>query len=305
MSWGTGNNLDYATVKYNATTGDTVWTRRYVGSPDGSDIAVGVATDDSGNTYVTGTSESLFVPRLATLKYDASGALEWTRSFEQGYASCIALGRSGRVYVTGYGNSGPRDYFATVVYNAAGDSLWVQRYHGPGSTNLHPHAMSLDSAEAVYITGGDENGGVDCDFETVAYNSDGTYKWGVTYGGPWNSFDCPFDLALDRDGNVVVVGTTLSLYTGRDYTTVKYSPAVGLEGGPSARGLAGHLAAATILRAPLVLSALGGQGILFDVAGRCVAVLDPLRPGHVDIKPGVYFAASSRGTSVSKMVVTR
>jgi hypothetical protein len=163
--------------------------------------------------------------------------------------------------------------------------------------------MALDSSEAVYITGGDEYGGDD--IETVAYSADGTFRWSATYNGPWNYFDCPSDLALDRDGNVIVVGTTLTLYTGRDWVTIKYVPTVGLVGRPSDRGRTERLAAATILRAPLVPARLGYQGILIDATGRSVAVLDPGRPGYVDVKPGVYFAASSRGAPVSKVVVTR
>jgi hypothetical protein len=303
MSWGAGNNYDYATVKYDAATGDTLWTRRYAGSPDGSDAAVGVASDDSGNIYVTGSSDSVWAPHLVTLKYDANGSLKWARRSDDGYASCIAVGRSGRVYVTGCGTSGSYDCFVTVAYDSAGDTMWAQRYYVPSTPGLHPHAMAVDSSEAVYITGGDDNGGVDCDFETVAYDADGAFKWSATYNGPWNTFDCPFDLALDRDGNVIVVGTTNTVSTGRDWATVKYVSAVGLADRPPVRGRTERLAAATILRAPLVPARLGYQGILIDAVGRSVAVLDSGRPGYVDVKPGVFFLVDARGAIVNKVVV--
>ncbi len=63
-SGGGGTDWDYATIKY-APNGDTLWVRRYNGGVNYYDQAHALAVDDSGNVYVTGTSEGDY----ATIKY--------------------------------------------------------------------------------------------------------------------------------------------------------------------------------------------------------------------------------------------
>jgi hypothetical protein len=55
VSYESGTSLDYATIKYYPS-GDTAWVRRYNGLGNDDDGAYGIAVDDSGNVYVTGTS---------------------------------------------------------------------------------------------------------------------------------------------------------------------------------------------------------------------------------------------------------
>ena len=63
-SWGVGSSRDYATIKYNSN-GDQIWVERYDGPNSGNDVSTDLAIDNSGNVFVTGTSENDYL----TIKY--------------------------------------------------------------------------------------------------------------------------------------------------------------------------------------------------------------------------------------------
>lgn len=47
---------DYATVRYEAATGEETWARLYSGPGNENDVAIAIAADDAGGVYVTGYS---------------------------------------------------------------------------------------------------------------------------------------------------------------------------------------------------------------------------------------------------------
>jgi DNA-binding beta-propeller fold protein YncE len=117
---------DYATVAYKAATGAQLWVKRYSGPADGTDGALAIAINPTGNgVYVTGESTGRAdVTDYATLAYNpATGAQLWVTRYNGpgnagGQADSIAVSPSGgTVFVTGASNPGPSGLdYATIAY---------------------------------------------------------------------------------------------------------------------------------------------------------------------------------------------
>ena len=119
------NGFDYGTVKYNTSTGDSLWFRRYHGSGgylgnSTNDIKI----DGEGNAYVTGTIHNAVTGNdIVTVKYSQQGNEVWVESYNDpnnliDAAYSLMLDDSNSVYVNGlsqYQTTNP-DYI-TIKYS--------------------------------------------------------------------------------------------------------------------------------------------------------------------------------------------
>ncbi len=225
-SAGSGTGSDYATIKYNSA-GVQQWAARYNGPGNSNDEAYSIATDVSGNVYVTGISFGVSED-YATIKYNSSGIQQWVARYDgpgssSDGATSITIDISGNLYVTGYsyGNGTGYDY-ATIKYNSAGVQLWAARYNGPiGFTGDLARAIKVDVSGNVYVTG-NSLGNAD-DYATIKYNSSGVQQWAARYNGPGNFTDVALDLVIDGTGNVYVTGYSNGSGTANDCATIKYN----------------------------------------------------------------------------------
>lgn len=119
-SYGDGTGFDYATVKYDAE-GNELWASRFNGSGDSQDGANSIATDESGNTYVTGQSFNIGTGAdYTTIKYDKDGIEIWIAGYNSvgDGASALALDSNGSAYVTGRSFVSGTGYdYATIKYS--------------------------------------------------------------------------------------------------------------------------------------------------------------------------------------------
>jgi hypothetical protein len=113
---------DYLTIKY-APDGEELWVGIYNGPGNNWDEASAIATDGSGNLYVTGYSVgSGIFSDYATIKYYPDGDTGWVARYNRSgnnydLAYAIAVDGADNVYVTGcsWGNETYEDY-ATIKY---------------------------------------------------------------------------------------------------------------------------------------------------------------------------------------------
>jgi type IX secretion system substrate protein/beta-propeller repeat-containing protein len=134
---------------------------------------------------------------------------------------------AGNVYVTGLGlgASGNFDYI-TIKYDPAGAQLWKSEYNGPGNSLDEAHAITVDAAGNVYVTGWSYGGaGTGYDYATVKYNSAGVQQWASRYTNTAGGTDEAWDIGADNAGNVFVTGSSDGSGTNSAAATVRYNSA--------------------------------------------------------------------------------
>ena len=225
--YSTGALWDYATIKYDVS-GTALWTAIYDGPGGANDAAAAIATDDSGQVFVTGYSGGIGTNGdYATLKYSPTGQQEWVARYNgaangDDEANSIALDSNGNVYVTGYASGiGSGHDYATIKYNSAGVQQWVAQYNGPANGDDEAHALALDDSGNVYVTGRSQSVSSGFDYATIKYNSAGAQQWAIRYNGPANSDDEAVAIAVFADSYVYIGGWSFGIGTAKDYLLLK------------------------------------------------------------------------------------
>ena len=215
---------------------DNLWLTQQLGT-SAIEEGRGVATDSSGNVYITGYTaggldgntnaggDDLFV-----VKYNSSGTKQWTRqlgSSVNDHARCIATDSSGNVFVGGstyggldnYTNSGGINYFV-VKYNSSGTKQWTQQDNT--TYPAYANGVATDSSGNVYVA-------VQGPSKIVKYNSSGTKQWTQALSSGSSTTGDPYAIATDSSDNVYVTGSTTDNFTGNtnagrnDIFVVKYN----------------------------------------------------------------------------------
>jgi hypothetical protein len=215
---------DCITVKYSRD-GDLVWANSY-GNPDYHNSGgYGVAVDSLGNAIVYAYSDQ----DMVTIKFNSSGQELWARRYDGGSffdsANPITVDVTGNIYVCGEYND---VQLFVIKYTPDGDTAWVRRYLPPGGIHSTGQALAVDDIGNIHVTGlygWMEGQTFRVEYLTVKYSPAGDTCWTRIFDGPMRADDYPYDIALDKAGNVYVAGTIdghLGPYS--DYCVLKYSP---------------------------------------------------------------------------------
>lgn len=166
---------DALTVKYDAS-GVQQWARTWENPAIAvqHDMTYSHALDASGNLYATGFSGSVGTGLYdyLTLKYDASGTLQWAQTFENPAAGSqddtafsIALDGGGSVYVVGRSHNGANHDLVTVRYDSAGVQQWSAAIDNGG----HDYGTSMAAGPNGSIVVAGTSDGLGQDYVVAKY----------------------------------------------------------------------------------------------------------------------------------------
>ncbi len=162
----TSAGLHDAFVRKYGPSGDVLWSRQS-GSAS-FDMATRVAVDGAGSVYLSGITTGAMPDQVSTgledaflQKYDAAGALQWTRQFgtttiDQPYG--VAVDASGNIYVAGTTDgalpgqtlAGSGDVFVRR-YDSAGAEAWTHQFGSAVSDNAY--GVAVGAYGNLYVAG--------------------------------------------------------------------------------------------------------------------------------------------------------
>jgi len=228
------NNLHDILIQKFSSTGTLIWQQTYNGNANGDDLAADVFVDDDYNVYVTGAAvqDASNSYDLVVLKYDSSGVLLWTYSYNFGGSpipydagTSIISDNNGNVYVCGTsaGTTTMTDY-VTIKLNASnGSQIWTSRYDYT-QMNEVPTKIGISST-SIIVTGGSQVSLAPNRWElaTIRYNSSTGAQTNEarSNSNATNGIDEANDLTIDNTGNIYVLGTTLNQTTGYNISLFK------------------------------------------------------------------------------------
>ena len=221
------------------------WVRQ--SGSDDPDMATSVAVDGEGNVYVAGWTEEV-MPGNATVRsvsaflrrYDPTGEDRWTRQFgssEREIDVSIAVDVAGSIYVAGTMTGAPpgeasewrRGAFLRK-YAPTGEERWTRQFGSAGDDEAN--GVAVDAAGNIYVAGntsgtlpGQASAG-SRDVFLRKYDPSGEEIWTRQFGS--TVWDGAQDVAVNREGNVYVVGETHPGQTNErlpDAFLSKYDPA--------------------------------------------------------------------------------
>jgi len=231
---GASDQNAYWLVKFDAATGDTLWSQTYNGlastSDPRDDRALAAAVGPDGSVFVTGRAGELGTWYDATVVgWDSTGTRLWVNRFDAGRnsedgAGEIVVDAAGNVFCGGY----TYEYYTDsdqdfLVFKVRPDGVldWQQVYDAGVNEIDSCAGLALDASGNVYACGIVSDVNASYDWMTVKYSGAGAQMW-RTVTGVYDEDDYANEILLDALGDVYVGG--MDLYEGgEDFALLKYS----------------------------------------------------------------------------------
>ena len=206
---------------------------KYYSQRDGVSSAP-TALDVNSCIYLGGYSGLTSAADLVVLKYDSTGTLAYSYSYNNGgYDEALAIKVKGAIaYVAGVsaGTTTNNDYFI-VKLTATGSVAWTKRWDGSFSRIDQANAICVDGSGNVYVTGKSQNSsGTNYDIVTLKLNgSTGATIWSHTFNGASNKDDIGIGIVLSSNSSIVyIAGSTVNSSNNSDIVVYALNTGTGL-----------------------------------------------------------------------------
>jgi|GEM_PF-1860444 len=185
-----------------------------------------IVTDNNCNIYTTGSRNINGNVDFFTSKYDSAGVKQWEAVYDNPQhnydeVNSIAIDNTGsNIYVGGNSTTGT----TLIKYSSSGVEQWVANYNvNTGMSSPQIYAIAIDASNNIYVTGVRATTVSQADYLTIKYNNSGVQQWVAFYNGPSNGNDAASAIAIDKNDNIYVTGTSWDINTSSDFATVKYN----------------------------------------------------------------------------------
>lgn len=231
-SYGTAHR-DIITIKLNSS-GTNQWTNRlpHVSASE-DEKAYSIATDPSGNVYITGEQDDWI-----TIKYSSSGAALWTNHYTTGDLNRdnikkVMLGKGNTLIVMGdafFTGGNFTNMVAFELNRSTGAQSWAANVNIMGSDVFYDGLVDSTQNNTFMTCRIDGPNGTD--MGSVGLSSNGLPFWQATYTNPSLSTgrDNAYCMLMDKGKNIILSGVAETRGSNStsavDVITLKYSAIV-------------------------------------------------------------------------------
>jgi hypothetical protein len=224
---GGGTYVGRVAVKYDPA-GNLIWATLSRDNSAASAKVEACALDAQGNFDIV--SDSFGISGLGCLaqQFSATGSNTWNAFLSPhgtGLSHDLKMDANNNVLVACMNDAYPPNYtYTTFKIAPNGIGIWTNNYpQVPVGTSVG-EALSVDSANNVYVTGYSPFTTTSNDIVTIKYAPNGNQIWLQRYNGPGNGDDEGNAIAVDNNGNVYVAGYETETNGFTEMVLIKYSP---------------------------------------------------------------------------------